>query len=189
MMGCFVQIVTAVVLGFMYFVGVRSEVSVQESLPLVNTYDQSPTAFSFRYPADWVYFIPEQGLLILGPATTDQNEIVPTVTILRTQRLSNQVATLEEAMSTYLRRGPLLPGQSWMIVAEVSATTLDDREALVVELEGANRADDPQQRVLAIITQADNGIFYIFAVGASRDEWETHLPTLRSILASVEILE
>ncbi len=178
-------------IGWLAFVGVRSEITNQRpaALPLVNTYDQSPTAFSFQYPADWLYFVPEQGLLILGPPTANQNEVVPTLTVLRSQRLSSQAANLEEAMAIYLRRGPLLPGQAWEIVADTSPTTLDGRPALMIELEGANRSGDPPQHILAVITQADNSTFYILAAGAPLAEWQTHAPTLQAILASVNILE
>jgi hypothetical protein len=128
--------------------------------------------------------------LILGPATAPSvDAVVPTFTILRAQRLMDEAATLSEALDIYLRRGPLLPDQAWVIVAEIQPTTLNNREALVIELEGANRAGDPSQRIQVFITRADNGIFYIFAVGASAEEWRTHLPTFRSILASVEIVE
>ncbi len=34
------------------------------AVELANVYDQSPTAFTFRYPVDWFYQIPGRNLLV-----------------------------------------------------------------------------------------------------------------------------
>src|SRR5664279_1458435 len=80
--------------------------------PLTHTFDQSPSAFTMKYPDDWQYSIPQLGVFVIAPLqAVNDNEIVPTFTVQRAEPLS-VVGTLDKALERYLQNGPLFtPGR------------------------------------------------------------------------------
>ncbi len=155
---------------------------------LVNTYEESPTAFSFRYPEGWLYQIPQVGLLILAQPETFNGEPGPTLTIYRSTQLAME-GNLEAALTAYLAQGALRPNREWELLNEITSTTFNGRDAVSVDLQGSEFPDLPQLRMRIIATRAEGFAVYIFVISAPVEEWETHRPTLENILGSVEIIE
>jgi hypothetical protein len=155
---------------------------------LVNTYDQSPSVFRFKYPAGWQYRIILQNLLMLAQNATFEGNPGPTVTIQRSFPLSAS-ASLQEALDTYLNEGPLREDRDWDIIGEINRITFDGRDALSVDFEGRETPENPELHTRVVITKANNGFVYVFAASAPIAEWDTHQPVFDAILDSVEIIE
>src|SRR5262245_47630149 len=72
----------AAVIGF--FIQDAQRARLPAPPPLVNTFDKSPSGFTFKYPEGWEYMIPMQGVLVAGPpATLFENQPGPTLTVQR----------------------------------------------------------------------------------------------------------
>lgn len=156
---------------------------------LPNVFDDSPSGFAFRYPQDWSYTIPTQGLLLAGlPMTLQNNAPGPTLTVQRTQPLSIY-GSLEEALALYLRRGPLREDREWEQVGEVTASEFLGRPALVVEIAGRENAASPAQQGRVLVTTAANTFVYLFVTAAPASVWDDFAPTFDAIIESVEIFE
>jgi hypothetical protein len=155
---------------------------------LVNTYDLSPSVFRFKYPAGWHYRIILQNLLMLAQPTTFEGNPGPTVTIQRSFPLSAE-ASLQAALDTYLNEGPLREDREWEITGEITRVIFDGRDALAVDFEGRETAENPELHTHVVITKANNGFVYVFAATAPLADWNTHQPVFDAILNSVEIVE
>ncbi len=163
--------------------------SLNAGLPLTQVFDDSPQGFTVRYPAEWDYTIPMQGLMLLGPTSTlFQAKPGPTFTVQRLGPLGS-FGTLEEALDLYLRRGPLRSDRFWVQQGDITSTTLLDRAALRVEIEGKENEDSPESRGRILATLAQNTFVYIIALTAPLEEWPTIEPTLQAMLESLQILE
>lgn len=159
------------------------------ALPLTQVFDASPQGFTMRYPADWDYSIPMQGLMLLGPqATLFQATPGPTFTVQRLGPLGT-FGSLEAALDLYLRRGPLRADRFWQQQGEVSSGAFRDRPALRVEIAGRENADSPESRGRIVATLAQNTFVYIIALTAPLTDWAAVEPTLQAMLDSLEILE
>ncbi len=177
-----VVVLIAVALGVFVIVGRPQEMA------LPNTYTLSPTAFSFRYPEDWQYWIPERGVLVAAPPRTLAIEPGPSLTIYRSPELTME-NSLEEALNLFLRRGPLRTGRHWELVEEITPVSFQGRDALAVGVQGSDLADWPQLRTRIVISRADNFMIYIFALTSPVEDWETDSPVLEAVLGSFEFRE
>jgi hypothetical protein len=155
---------------------------------LVHAFDTS-SGFRFRYPDGWDYSIPLTNLLYLAGPDALRGQPGPTFTVQRSLRLTAEEDTLEGALDTYLQRGPLRPDRFWDVVDETKPITFDGREALIIELEGAEGLDAPPLHTRIIIAYADNRMIYVFVGTAPVEQWDSYIPTFEAIFASVEILE
>lgn len=159
-----------------------------ESLPpLTETYT-SPTAFNFKYPEGWTIAIPAMNVLILSQNETLTDAPGPTFTIQRSVQFS-RAESLEEALETYLQRGPLQEDHLWETTTEITPISFNDREALMIELEGRDQADFPPSYLKIITTKAERGPVYFFVMTIPLNEHETIAPLFDSILQSIEIVE
>lgn len=177
-------------------------VFIQRSSPQVillkNTYSESPTAFTFQYPDGWQYQIPQRNLLILAEpetfllmANTNREtdaKVGPNVTIQRSETLYFE-GGLEEALDAYLRRGPMRPNRSWEIIGEKEATTLNEHEAVTVNLQGSEFPDWPKLRMRVTAALASNKVVYLLIASSALEDWEQHEPLLQGIIDSMEIIE
>lgn len=156
---------------------------------LAQTFDKSPTGFTFQYPEDWVYIIPAQGILVAGfPMTLHEGEPGPTFTAQRLNPLS-VVGSIELALDRYMRNGPLRLPERWRVVMPVYGTSLDGREAYAAELEGSDVADGEPMHTRFIITAADNTFVYMFITAVPVTMQARYTPLLDAVLASVRLLE
>lgn len=164
--------------------------SFAPALSLQHQYLESPTAFAFSYPEDWLYNIPHANTLIIAPPALFQLELSPNIVVYRNLGLIS-AGSLDAMMDTYLRRGPLHGKHAWQQVGERVVSRIADRSALTVVLQGRDlaRIESEELRIQITITQADNKMVYIFVTTvpvAQRFHYEN---TLAAILSSVEIRE
>lgn len=159
------------------------------ALPLVNTFDKSPTGFSVQYPETWEYIIPMVGVMVMGPPETlFEGAPGPTFTVQRTLPLSI-TGSLEKALESYLESGPLRVEGRWQITLPITRTTLEERDARVVEVEGSDHANSPRLHARIIATTADNTFVYLFVISTPVDKQAHFAPTFAAMLATVRILE
>lgn len=159
------------------------------AVELANVYDQSPTAFTFRYPADWFYQIPGRNLLVTASREIFSGLPGPSF-LLERDELLLVTGSAEAALATYLERGPLRPNRNWTLVQDMESIDVNGRPAVRVLLEGSEFADYPnQQRLQITATQADNRVVYFLVMSAPLDTWDQHEPTFAAILDSLEIVE
>lgn len=158
-------------------------------LPLTQTFDQSPTGFTFMYPEGWDYMIPMLGVMVMGaPETLYEGVPGPTFTVHRIEPLT-VLGTLDNALQRYLESGPLrVPGQ-WEIVEPISSITFEGRDARVVELVGADNEANPPTHTRIVVTSADNTFVYVFITTVPVDRKAAYDPTLQAVLDTVRILE
>lgn len=162
--------------------------SNSDALPaLSNTY-RNPTAFNFNYPEGWEYSIPVQGLLILGEPQTLEGTPGPTFTVQRSLQLA-QSESLEAALETYLRRGPLREDRFWTTTEEITTVEFNGRDALRTTLQGADFDDAPQADLTVIATKVEDGPTYFFIVAIPLDDLEQYEAIMDAILDTVEIVE
>jgi hypothetical protein len=159
------------------------------ALPLTQTFDDSPTGFTLKYPEEWQYIIPAVGVLVMGPPQTlFENEPGPSLTIQRSYPLSIS-GSLEGALDGYLQAGPLNGDGLWQVTLPVHETMLDNREARTVELEGSNAPGIALLHTRITATAADNTFVYLVVASAPADRVANFTPTLNAILQTFEILE
>lgn len=159
------------------------------AIALPNTFDDSPSGFTFRYPEGWTYIIPMQGLLVSAPPETlSQSEAGPTFTIQRTDPLS-VYGSLGEALDLYLRRGPLRPDREWRQVGEIERSTFDGRESLIVEIQGRENEVSPELHARVLATTAENSFVYLIVLTAPLEQWQEQEAILFAMLESVRLLE
>gem|GEM_PF-1309971 len=159
------------------------------ALPLTKTFDDSPTGFTLKYPEEWEYVIPSIGVLVMGPPQTlYENEAGPTLTIQRTQPLSIS-GTLDSALDRYLQSGPLRQEGLLRVTTMTHESTLDEREARTIELEGANAEGLPPLHTRITATAADNTFVYMVVTSTPADRLANFAPTLDAITATIQILE
>lgn len=156
---------------------------------LSKVFDKSPTGFMLRYPEGWEYSIPLVGLMTMGaPETLYQHQPGPTFTVQRGLPLSIS-GTLEQALTDYLQSGPLRVAGRWAITAQISRTTVEGRDARVVELVGSDQPDALRLHTRVIATTADNTFVYLFISTSPETEQAHYEPLFKAILESVQILE
>ncbi|MEL7435602.1 MAG: PsbP-related protein, partial [Chloroflexota bacterium] len=146
-------------------------------------------AFSFDYPSDWQYQIPQMNMLFLASPQVLVQEAGATMTVQRSIGVTTQAESLADAMSFYLERGPLRSDRAWEMTSEIEATTLDTYDAVRVTVEGAEQIGTQEMRSYIILLQADSRYTFIFTSTAPIDQWDAVEPTFDAILASVDILE
>jgi hypothetical protein len=158
-------------------------------LPLTESFDESPTGFTFMYPEGWDYMIPLLGVLVMGPPQTlYQGAAGPTFTVHRINPLI-VLGSLDSALDGYLQIGALrVPGR-WEIVDPVSTMLFDGRDARVIELVGSDTEGGAPMHTRIVATSANNTFVYLFITTVPADERQTHEQTLQAILDSVRILE
>jgi hypothetical protein len=163
--------------------------AVNTALALNRTFDKSPTGFTIDYPDEWEYIIPSLGIMVLGPPETlFENQPGPTFTIHRAEPLS-VVGSLENALDRYLNSGPLRTPERWEITIATRATQIDQRDALLVELQGADRENAPTLHTRIIVTSADNTFVYFFITTVPSERSASFDLTFDAMLATVRILE
>jgi hypothetical protein len=130
-----------------------------------------------------------QGMLLMGmPETLNNNQAGPTFTVQRNAPLS-VYGSLDEALDLYLRRGPLRPDRFWSMLGDITHATFLGREALFVDLQGAENMVSPELRVHIVATVAQNTFVYILVLTSPVEDWNTYQPILQAMLDSVQILE
>ena len=156
--------------------------------PLINTFDRSPTGFSFRYPEGWTYQIPFQGVLLAGlPESLNNSVPGPIFTVQRGLTL-NLAGSLSGAIEAYLQEGPLRTEGLWQVTVPEGDMTLDGRPARAIELEGAERGG-PASHTRIVAAAADNTLIYLFIMTAPVTDATQYRPTFDAMLDSVEIFE
>lgn len=158
-----------------------------EQIELATAFESN--GFRFRYPEGWRHQIPQTNMLFLASPDVLHQQEGATVTIQRSIRLSAEADTLEAALDFYLQRGPLRADRDWAIVEAAQSITFDNREALIVILEGAEIEGTTLMHSEIYITESDNDLIYIFSVTAPQAQWESIEPTFSAILDSIMILE
>jgi hypothetical protein len=149
----------------------------------------SPTGFTLRYPDNWETAIPMSGLMVAGMrATLYENQPGATFTVQRSQPFE-VYGTLDEALDQYLRRGPLRADRAWTVINEITPTTFDGHDALIVDIQGKENEASPELRAHILTTTADNTFVYLLILTAPAADWSAHEPTLRAMLDSLEIIE
>jgi hypothetical protein len=184
------KIIVPVVLVVLLVIAAGLIVSLSNrSIRLPNTFDDSPSGFTFRYPEGWAYVIPMQGLMVSAPPETlSQSEAGPTFTIQRIDPIS-VYGSLDEALDLYLRRGPLRPDRQWRQLGERGRSTFEGREALVVEIQGKENEVSPELRARVVATTAANSFVYLIVLTSPVEAWEAQEATLFAMLESVRLLE
>lgn len=159
------------------------------ALPLTQTFDDSPTGFTLKYPEEWQYIIPAVGVMVMGPPQTlFDNEPGPSLTIQRSYPISIS-GSLEGALDSYLQAGPLSEEGLWQVTVPPHETLLDNREARTVELEGSNAAGLARLHTSITATAADNTFVYLVVASSPADRVANFAPTLNAIMQTLEILE
>lgn len=181
-----VVILLGVVLGgvVLAFAILRPSQEVELSQRFNNT-----ARIQFDYPAAWQAIIPDQNIIFLGDSDVLNQQVGASMTIQRNLRLTGETETLSEALALFLERGPLAGERAWAVVGEERATVVDDREALVVVLEGAEGIDAVPMHSEVTLTRADSGIIYVFALSAPLAKWPSFAPLFAAILDSVVLTE
>jgi hypothetical protein len=163
--------------------------TTQAAAPLSQTFDRSPTGFTFNYPDGWEYMIPTLGVMVMAlPETLYQNEPGPTFTVQRLNPLSI-VGSLEDAINLYLERGPLRVDGLWRVTAAMTTLTLQGREARVVEIEGNDSTGSPPLHTRIVSIAADNTFVYLLITTVPVERRAVFDSTLEAMLQSVRILE
>lgn len=159
------------------------------ALPLTQTFDDSPTGFTLKYPEEWQYIIPAVGVMVMGPPQTlFDNQPGPSLTIQRSYPLSIS-GSLEGALDSYLQAGPLSQEGLWQITVPIHETMLDNREARTVELKGSNAPGLAQLHTSITATAADNTFVYLVVASSPADRVANFAPTINAIMQTLEILE
>lgn len=159
-----------------------------EALPLTQTFDKSPSGFEFKYPTDWDYTIPMQGVLLSGPVEVLDGVPGPLFVVQRGLPVSIP-GSLSAALGSYLETGPLADPDNWRITIEERDTTLDGRPARMVDLEGSDGPEDTRFHSQVIATASDNTFVYLFILTVPVNQRDRFEPTLLAMLDSVRILE
>jgi hypothetical protein len=146
-------------------------------------------AFTMRYPEGWTYQIPQQNIMFFASPEVLQLQAGATMSIQRSLRLSVEADSMAEALALYLERGPMRSDRAWTIVEEARTIEFDSRSALFVALEGSEQSGTIVMRSEVIITESNNGNFFLFAASAPLEQWATASKTFEAILGSVRILE
>jgi hypothetical protein len=160
---------------------------VQPTIELTNDFESN--GFRFSYPEDWQHQIPQTNMLFLASPEVLSRQVGASITVQRSIRLSGEADTLEAALDFYLERGPLRADRAWAVIGDVENITFAERDALLVNLEGAEIAGTMPMHSDIYITRANNGLIYVFTVTAPQEQWQAIQPTLTAILNSVTILE
>lgn len=161
---------------------------VPVALPLTQTFDDTES-FTLKYPEEWEYIIPTVGVLVMGPPQTlFENEPGPTLTVQRSNPLSIS-GTLDAALNNYLQSGPFAEEGLWRVTLAAHESTIDQREARIVELQGANLAGAPELHTRITATAADNTFVYMIVTTTPADRVTAFSPTLDAIIATLQILE
>ncbi len=159
------------------------------ALPLTRTFDKSPTGFEFKYPDDWDYTIPIQGVLLAGPRETLAGASPgPLFTVQRGLPISIP-GSLTAALDSYLENGPLSDPEHWRITEPARDTTFDGRPARVVDLQGQQDTDDSAIYSQIIATTSENTFVYMFILTVPVDLYDRFEPTMNAMLDSVRLLE
>jgi hypothetical protein len=146
-------------------------------------------AFRFRYPDDWSYQIPQPNIMFLASPELSQAGTGASMSIQRSLRLSAEANSLESALNIYLERGPLRADRAWTVIGDTASIRFNGRQAFRVMVEGAEIIGTTAMHSEIMITQADNGLYYLFTITAPIEKWAQDEPIFQAILASVEILE
>lgn len=157
------------------------------NIELTNNFESN--GFTVAYPEDWQYNIPQTNLFFLGSPAVMQQEAGASLAIQRIIRMSGGPQTLQEALTIYMENGPLRYGTDWTITEDIYDTTLDERPAVRVALEGADRAESERLHSEIVLTRADNSFIYVIAITTPLAQWQNMRPTLSAILESIAILE
>lgn len=146
-------------------------------------------AFRFRYPDDWRYQIPQPNIMFLASPELSQSGTGASMSIQRSLRLSAEADSLESALDIYLERGPLRTDRAWTVVGDTISIDFKGRQAFRVVVEGAEVAGTSEMHSEITVTEANNGIYYIFTVTSPIGRWAQDEAVFQAILDSVEILE
>ncbi|MGJ3239467.1 MAG: hypothetical protein ACFE0Q_12225 [Anaerolineae bacterium] len=157
-----------------------------QSVELTRQFESS--AFLFDYPETWQYQIPQANLLFLASPDVLAQRPGATLTIQRTISFASS-ANLEDALNTYLARGPLRADRHWQAVTEVESLVFDTYDAVSILVEGSEQADSLPMRSRVYLLQAESGFFFIMTATAPVTQWDTVQPTFDAIFASMDLLE
>ncbi|HVU11970.1 MAG TPA: hypothetical protein VHD90_11865 [Phototrophicaceae bacterium] len=158
------------------------------ALPLTQSFNDS-ASITFKYPDDWSYAIPAQGLIIVGPnQTINGGEPGPTLTIQRAEPLSI-VGTLDAALDRYLQNGPLHAPDRWQVTTAAHPIQFGGQDARAVELEGSDSASAPPDHTQIITTTSKNQFVYLLITTVPVSKQAAYDPTLAAMLDAVKILE
>ncbi|MBK8021544.1 MAG: hypothetical protein IPK19_08975 [Chloroflexi bacterium] len=156
---------------------------------LTNAFELSPTTLRFNYPQDWQYSILETNIIFLASPEVLRQEPGASMVIQRSQRLMVETDSLEEALDTYLQRGPLLNEGDWAIAEAPEPVRIGETDGLRVGLEGKEGDDAVPLYSTITALRAGNGTIYVLATSAPLDQKSSLQPMLDAVLASVRILE
>lgn len=149
----------------------------------------NPTAFSLQYPADWTYYIPHLGMLIIGELEGAlQNKPGPSFVVFRKEPLGIGEETARDLLENYLERGPLSEG--YLQTGKITPVTiggLEGVEALVEEPEAEDRPLMLRSYVASVVTS--QGVGYVFTATSPQQMWDDDWPTLRTIRDSITFPE
>ncbi len=158
------------------------------ALPLTQSFNDS-ASITFKYPDDWSYAIPAQGLIIVAPnQTINGSEPGPTLTIQRAEPLST-VGTLDAALDRYLQNGPLHTPGRWQVVNAAHAVQFHGQDSRLAELQGSDSASQLTQDTQIIATTSKNQFVYLLITAVPVSKQAAYDPTLAAMRDAVKILE
>lgn len=169
----------------------------QNSTPVPSP-DESPTPLSvlkyetnapitLLYPADWVFLLPQPGLLLFGEEETlIDAEPGAMMTILRIPN-ARVHGTLEGELNHYLDFGPRQDG--YEIVGEIEETTIGEQNAFSLRMSFQGEGERIPFETRIVAAEAANGAVYILAGTSPAEQWEANVNKFSVIIGSFEILE
>jgi len=163
--------------------------SAPTALPLTKTFDKSPTGFEFKYPDEWEYTIPMQGILMSAPPETLNGEYPGPIFVVQRGLPVSIPGDISAALNSFLQAGPLQNPDQWRVITPEAETTLDNRPARVVEIEGSDDESGETVYSRIIATTSDNTFVYMVILTVPVNLRARYEPTLDAMLASVRILE
>lgn len=149
---------------------------------------EGPASFTIRYPGEWVSLIPEMGIMVLAEAETLGGQPGPSVTIKRDSTLMLE-GSLTATLETYLARGPEARGDWERLTDIIPFTLADNRDAVMIDLQGRELEQDPVMHVRLVIARADNMVVYVVALSAPPATWADNEPLLNAMMDSLQFTE
>ncbi len=150
---------------------------------------ENDAAIDFNYSTDWIFVVPQQGFIAVGPSTTViGDEPGPLMGILR---IPNQKVhgSLEGEFNHYLDFGPKRDGYS--IVQDITDFEIDGRPAKQIRMsyEGNAENNEIPQEAWIVGAEANGGAVYIFSATAPPENWLENQLLFKLLVESVKFNE
>ncbi len=143
-----------------------TETSAPTATPISVYRYENPNALDMVYPIGWEFSVVTEGVLLFG--APDAIALKPGSASLVVFRQSPLAAppALQDAMHSYLERGPLQTG--YHESSDMAASQLGGQAALEVFVEAAADAkkEAPPMRAFVIGAHVDRGAFYVLSATA-----------------------